>query len=247
MLFCNKRKNRGLLLVLLCCSFMLVACNESKTSANKLTPEDQKISWSKARESAFYNYSFEKLSKEDADELLIDKLELAHTKTLTAASEVLVNQLVEEDKCWIESTQYTVSSDKQETNYLSYWTFKTSEGYYPLYVQTQTIYTYDKEQKLAYASRELIEVKNITSTGEFNGKDLKKLISQLGDVYNIPEKDFSVKLSEVLQQTDATTVLYDTLEAAKKENNIGKKLYVKRAENGVVSQVVVVMEDHSFE
>lgn len=76
---------------------------------------------------------------------------------------------------------------------------------------------------------------------------MKKLISQLGDVYNIPEKDFSVKLSEVLQQTDATTVLFDTLEAAKKENSIGKKLYVKRAENGVVSQVVVVMEDHSFE
>lgn len=245
MIFCEKKMTAKLILAFLCCSLLLAACDKSETNANNLTSEDQEISWSKPRESGFYNYSFENFSEEEADELLIDKLQLARTTTLTAASEVLVDQLVEADECWIESTQYTLSSEKKETNYWEYWTFKTSEGYYPLYVQTQTVYTYNEEKKLAYASRELIEVKNITSTGEFNGKDLKKLISQLSGVYNIAEKDFSVKLSEVLQQTDTMTVLYDTLETAKEEKTIGKKLYVKRAENGVVSQVVVVMEDNS--
>lgn len=245
MIFCEKKITAKLLLAFLCCSLLLAACDKSETNANNLTPEDQKISWSKPRESSFYNYSFDELGKEEAEELLTDKLQLAYTETLTSASEVLMDQLTETDKCWVESIQYTVSSEKKETNYWEYWTFKTSEGYYPLYVQTQTIYTYDEEEKLAYVSREMIEVKNVTSTGEFNGKDLKKLISQLSGVYNIPEKDFSVKLSEVLQQTDTTTVLYDTLEAAEKEKVIGKKLYVKRAENGIVSQIVVVMEDNS--
>jgi hypothetical protein len=245
MIFCGKKITMKLIFALFCCSLLLAACSKSETNANNLTPEDQKISWSQPRKSSFYNYSFEELGKEEADELLVDKLQLAYTETLTAASEVLVNQLVETDKCWIESTQYTISSEKREVNYLEYWTFKTSEGYYPLYVQTQTIYTYEEEKEIAYASRESIEVKNVASTGEFNGKDLKKLISQLSGVYNIPEKDFSVKLSEVIQQTDTMTVLYDTLEAAKKEKTIGKKLYVKRAENGVVSQIVVVMEDNS--
>ncbi|MBL1225614.1 hypothetical protein [Enterococcus sp. BWR-S5] len=245
MIFCEKKITAKLLFAFLCCSLLLAACDKSETNANNLTPEDQKISWSKSRESSFYNYSFDELSKEEAEELLTDKLQLAYTETLTSASEVLMDQLAETDKCWVESIQYTISSNKKETNYGEYWTFKTSEGYYPLYVQTQTIYTYNEEEKLAYASREVIEVKNVTSTGEFNGKDLKKLISQLSGVYNIPEKDFSVKLSEVLQQTDDTTVLYDTLEAAEKEKVIGKKLYIKRAENGIVSQIVVVMEDNS--
>lgn len=245
MISCEKKITAKLILAFLCCSLVLAACDKSETNANNLTPEDQKVSWSKPMESSFYNYSFENLSEEEADELLIDKLELEHTATLTAASEVLVDQLVEADKCWIESKQYTLSSEEKETNYWEYWTFKTSDGYYPLYVQTQTIYTYEEEKKLAYASRELIEVKNVASTGEFNGKDLKKLISQLSGVYNIAETDFSVKLSEAIQQTDTTTVLYDTLEAAKEEKTIGKKLYIKRAENGVVSQLVVVMEDNS--
>ncbi|WP_321387534.1 hypothetical protein [uncultured Enterococcus sp.] len=246
MIFCEKKITAKLFLVFLCCSLLLAACDKSEINANNLTPEDQKISWSKPRESSFYNYSFDELGKEEAEELLTDKLQLAYTETLTSASAVLMDQLAETDKCWVESIQYAVSSEKKETNYWEYWTFKTSEGYYPLYVQTQTIYTYDEEKNLAYASREMIEVKNVTSTGEFNGKDLKKLISQLSGVYNIPEKDFSVKLSEVLQQTDTTTVLYDTLEAAEKEKVIGKKLYVKRAENGIVSQIVVVMEDNSY-
>ncbi|MBP1047505.1 hypothetical protein I6N96_14560 [Enterococcus sp. BWM-S5] len=244
MIFCRKKNNLKIMLIILFLSMLLTACNES--AAKKLTTEDQKISWSKSRDSGFYNYSFTDLNKEEADDLLVEKLHLSYTETLKKASEVLLEQLATPNEQWVEDTQYAVMSEKNEASYEEFWTFKTNEGYYPMYVKTQTLYTYDEEEEQAYVSRESIEITNATTTGKFNGKDLKKLISQLSGVYNIAEQDFSVKLSEVLQQSDTLTVLYDTLEASETEKAIGKKLYVKRDEAGVVSQVILIMENYSL-
>ncbi|MBL1229464.1 hypothetical protein IW492_09495 [Enterococcus sp. BWB1-3] len=238
-MFFNKRIIHSLLVLLLGCGF-LVACDGS--SANKLSSEDNLLIWSENRDKSFPSYDIGEMTKEEAEELMKEKLQLMLTEAFKNATGILTEQLTMDNQT-LDYTQYYSQSSAAEVDYSEYLVFKTSEGYYPISAQVEIKYTLDKGKKTVSSTREAVVVKNIASTEQFNGKDQKKLISQLASAYNISENDFSMKLSELSGKYNETIYLYDTLETAKEDESLGKRIYVKFADNGVVSIIGLVLED----
>lgn len=236
-----KGKNVTTFLFMLLAVISLTSCSQTDS---KLSAEEQALIWSRPQEKGFATYEMENVSEEEAKMLLEEELQLTLSDSFKGALELLKEQLVLDDQL-LDSTQFSVFSSTKEANYGEFFLFKTTEGYYPISAQLETRYTFDKEKKVVQLSRESVVVKNVDSTETFNGKDYKQLLSKLAAIYGVSEKDFSMKLSELGQKKDETIYLYDTLETAKEEEGLGRRIYVKFSFNGVIEKIGAVMEDFS--
>lgn len=229
-------------------SFLLLAgCAKQQEDASP--KKDPTFTYSKTQEKPFGEYAYqtdEAGIKQDA----ADRMKITLPPLLFNVQQLFEQQGAIKDT-QMDSPVFSVHSQADQLQIREVTAFKGTDGKYWSYGEVRITYDFQKKAKKVKLTSQEFNFYNWIEDGQYHGKDLPSLVSDLAKELKIKEPK---KAAETLQKKTQgktpeqlkgkTIELYNDIKDARKTQSVGRALVVTySADNGVIEKVSAAVND----
>lgn len=229
---------------------LLSACSQSaKSTVDEPLAENEAVfTWWEERSHAFGSYEYTISDEAKAVSDLEDKFALQLLPSFDSFRSLIKTDFLI-DGVTQEPEEFSLYSSDSELNFASLIKFKDQQGQFLSYGTITVQYKYIERIKKVKLYSQRMEIYNATADNRYNGKDLAKTLTAIGEILEL--KDLAQLLKEFSESTAAPEklagqdiVIYEDYQKGKQNQLFGKSFGVTYNENGILEKIYVVTYDY---